>query len=101
MVAYVFDRILAKGVRAGQLPARTQGARDWFREAARKTSASPEGIMRGADKSDFANSGAFGAMFMFYYDPKHKATLPYYDTFIGGPTFRIYHTNIILETFKN
>jgi hypothetical protein len=35
-VAAVFDSIITQGVRAGQIPARTQGARDWFRETASK-----------------------------------------------------------------
>ena len=34
MVAYVFDTILQRGVAAGEVPARTRAARDWFRETA-------------------------------------------------------------------
>jgi len=33
-VATIFDTIITQGVRSGQIPARTQGARDWFRETA-------------------------------------------------------------------
>ena len=40
-MASKFDEILAQGVRAGQIPARTQGARDWFRNKAIGTSATP------------------------------------------------------------
>lgn len=85
MVAYVFDRILAKGVRDGQIPARTQTARDWFRDTAKGArEASPRHIMKGTGESRFLNSirGAqLGKMYMFYYDPKTKKKLKYYDTF--------------------
>jgi hypothetical protein len=34
-MASLFDDILVQGVRSGQIPARTQQARDWFRDKAR------------------------------------------------------------------
>ena len=34
MATSVFDTILTKGVRAGQVPARTQKARPWYRQTA-------------------------------------------------------------------
>lgn len=80
MVAYVYDKILSQGVRAGNLPGRTQDARKWFRDTAQTTRTTPESIMRG-DKSRFTNRTALGRMYMFYYDPKHKKTLKTYDTF--------------------
>ena len=80
MVAYVFDRILSQGVRGGQLPGRTQAARDWFRDTAKTTRATPEQIMRG-DTTRFTNRTMLGRMYMFYYDPKHKKTLKTYDRF--------------------
>ena len=80
MVAYVFDKILSDGVRAGQLPGRTQTARDWFRDTAKNTSTTPESIMRG-DKTRYTNRTMLGKMYMFFYDPKHKKTLKTYDTF--------------------
>ena len=33
-MAILFDEILTKGVRAGQMPARTQAAREWYRNSA-------------------------------------------------------------------
>jgi hypothetical protein len=80
MVAYVFDKILSDGVRAGQLPGRTQTARDWFRDTAKNTRTTPESIMRG-DKTRYTNRTMLGKMYMFFYDPKHKKTLKTYDTF--------------------
>lgn len=79
-MASKFDEILAQGVRAGQIPARTQGARDWFRNKARSTSATPEAIVRG-EKARYKNRVSMGKMYLFNYDPKTKATLPYYDRY--------------------
>ena len=79
-MASKFDEILAQGVRAGQIPARTQGARDWFRDKARGTSATPEAIVRG-EKARYKNRISMGKMYLFNYDPKTKATLPYYDRY--------------------
>ena len=77
-MADLFDKILADGVRQGQIPARTQGARDWFRETA-------SGKRVTASQLDELNakraSGLFqpGSMFLFKYDAKYKDVLPYWD----------------------
>ncbi len=80
MVAYTFDSILAKGVRAGQVPARTDTARKWFRDTAKSTKIEPYKLMN-EDKTKLVNRATIGKMYLFSYDPKHKKTLPYYDTF--------------------
>ena len=80
MVSKVFDEILAKGVRSGQIPARTQQSRDWFRTAAKKTKVTPESVIR-SERTRFKNRVTMGKMYLFNYDPKHKATLPYYDRY--------------------
>ena len=82
-MATVFDDLLLKGVRQGELPARTQQSREWFRNQARTSSVRGD---RGAsqlvrDKSRFANRALLGGMYFFFYDPKTKAKLPYYDRF--------------------
>jgi len=80
-MATVFDDLLLKGVRSGQIPARSQDARDWFRDKAKTTrGATPEKIVRG-NREALKNRPAIGRMYHFYYDPKGKQTLPYYDTF--------------------
>lgn len=79
MVAYVFDNILAKGVRAGQVPARTQDARDWYRGAARRTNTTPSSLIKASE--NYTRSAEPGSMILFQYDPKTKKKLPYYDTF--------------------
>ena len=82
-MATVFDDLLLKGVRKGELPARTQQSREWFRNQARTSSVRGD---RGAsqivrDKTRIANRPSIGRMYFFSYDPKYKATLPYYDRF--------------------
>ncbi len=82
-MAYVFDKILAAGVRAGELPGRTKRAREWYRSSATNAQATPSGLMKADEsKSKFSSSGASpGGLYLFQYNPKHKKTLPYYDTF--------------------
>lgn len=81
-MAQIFDDILLKGIRAGQLPSRNSTARVWYREKAKEAGKINETtFFRTADTDRFRNSSQFriGSMYMFMYDPKHKETLPYYD----------------------
>jgi hypothetical protein len=80
-VATVFDSIITQGVRSGQIPARTQGARDWFRETARKISRVNERTLMKGDTARLVSNPIVGQMYMFYYDPKYKEELAYYDRF--------------------
>lgn len=82
-MASVFDEILLKGIRSGHAPAKEQAARDWFRSTAKKTTktkANPTAMMK-SDKARLKTRPAMGALYSFYYDPKHKKTLPYFDRF--------------------
>ena len=81
-MAKIFDDILLKGIRAGQMPSRNSTARVWYREKAKEAGKINEtSFFRSTDSDRFKNTGQFriGSMYMFYYDPKHKDTLPYYD----------------------
>jgi len=80
MPAFTFDQLLARGTSAGKVPARTQDARNWYRNAAKKTSVSDSQLMR-SDRDKLKQNAAIGKMYAFFYDPKHKKTLPYYDRF--------------------
>lgn len=75
----VFDDILTKGVREGQIPARTQAARNWYRQTALNTKVQPNQLQ--GDKTRTTNKVEVGSMYMFQYDPKTKDKLPFYDTF--------------------
>lgn len=84
MVAKVFDDILLKGIRSGQVPARTAEARNWYRDQAKqvnKSAAQGDKLIREAGRDRYENRFRLGHMYMFAYDPKHKETLPYYDRF--------------------
>lgn len=84
MVAKVFDDILLRGIRSGEVPARTNASRDWYRQQAKttaKSSADPEKIIREMGADRYENRFRLGQMYMFHYLPKHRETLPYYDRF--------------------
>jgi hypothetical protein len=90
----LFNRLELQAFRAGVTP-RTKESREWFRKkSSNLRSINREQLMnedplkrRAAAKAD--DSGLIGTMQMFFYDPKHKKTLPYYDAFplviIVGP----------------
>jgi hypothetical protein len=81
-MASLFDDILVQGVRSGQIPSRTQQARDWFRDKARTQRSArvyPANLMKEAGAK--VDSPRPGYMYHFFYDPKTKKTLPYYDRF--------------------
>ena len=84
MAASKFNDILLKGIRSGQVPARSDAARDWYRNEAKKTkrtisSSRVESEMK--DRAVPTSKLSPGNMFFFSYDAKHKDTLPYYDKF--------------------
>lgn len=96
-MAILFDELLTKGVRSGQIPARTQGAREWYRNAAKNYGATERkgGARKGKvdygrinekklinqEKARLVTSIEPGSMYMYMYDPKWKETLPFYDRF--------------------
>lgn len=77
----IFDTVLTKGVRAGQIPARTSEARKWYRDTAQSYNRINERTLMKGDAERLTNKPMVGSMYMYYYDPKHKKTLPYYDMF--------------------
>lgn len=85
-MAQVFNDILLKGIRAGKVPARTDAARDWYRNQAKnvsKNEVSDTKMIRElkTERGVTTRRAIPGAMYAFAYDAKHKATLPYYDKF--------------------
>jgi len=75
----VFDTLLLRGIRSGEVPARTQAARDWFRNTAKGTTISRHEIL--AEKTRFVNKVEPGKMYMFQYYAKLRNKLPYWDAF--------------------
>jgi len=85
-MAKVFDDILLKGIRTGQVPGRTQDAREWYRNQAKalpKKNQTDRLIRELRTDQNRRQDTRFllGNMYLFAYDPKHKDTLPYYDRF--------------------
>ena len=80
-MAILFDEILTKGIRAGQVPAREATARDWYRDTAKSYSRINEGKLMRGDADRLTARPLIGSMYMFDYDAKHKDTLPYFDRF--------------------
>lgn len=80
-MASLFDEILVKGIKSGQMPARSSTAREWFREKAKSLGKISETKILRDDKSRLKNRSVIGKMYFFMYDAKHKKTLPYYDSF--------------------
>jgi hypothetical protein len=76
----VFDNILLDGIRSGRMPSRTTQAREWYRSRAQQTTTTPTALMR-QNKSKLTTGFAPGNLYLFNYNPKTKADLPYYDTF--------------------
>ena len=77
----IFTEILKKGIDSGMLPARTQEARDWYRNQAKRVIGVDGSKLMSSDPTRFRQMVVPGRMYMYFYDPKFKKTLPYYDTF--------------------
>jgi len=83
-MAQVFDKILLRGIKSGKAPAKTSEAREWYRTQAKKVGKS--GVLDG-DKiikespSQAVDKIKLGNLYLFTYDAKHAATLPYFDRF--------------------
>ena len=85
MAASLFNDILLRGIRSGQVPARTDAARKWYRDTAQKSVKNGPinaGRVERELKDRGANTSAVGNMYFFAYEAKHAKTLPYYDKFL-------------------
>src|SRR5210317_1496333 len=76
----IFNRLELQALRAGITP-RTKESREWFRKKASTLKVNRRELMKEEPLKTNADRGGVGSMQMFFYDPKHKETLPYYDTF--------------------
>jgi hypothetical protein len=80
-MATLFQGILERGMREGHLPNRSKAARDWYRNQASEIKKVNENSFMKSDVSRLRTQISPGNLYAFYYDPKHKETLPYYDMF--------------------
>lgn len=89
-MASLFQKLTIDAFRAGINP-RTKESRDWFRRKAQDLRrVNRRSLLQDEDvKLVNRQNPLIGSMNMFFYDPKHKDTLPYFDRFplviIVGP----------------
>lgn len=76
----LFQTLELEAFRAGITP-RTQQSREWFRKRAAQLKTINRSQLMREEPVVLRNQTAVGSMYMFFYDPKHKETLPYYDAF--------------------
>ena len=75
---------LKDAIKTNQVTAKARAAGNWFRSIVNRTRGAfsdetPQKILS-RQESTVANA-LLGRMYFYSYNPKHKATLPYYDTF--------------------
>jgi hypothetical protein len=84
----IFQNLELDAFRAGITP-RTRESRNWFRNKAQQLRRVNRDALMNEEPIKKESNEVIGGMYMFYYDPKTKATLPYYDKFplvvIVGP----------------
>lgn len=76
----IFQRLELQAFRAGITP-RTKESREWFRKKIKNMRSIKREALMKEDPLKQTSQEIVGSMYMFFYDPKHKATLPYYDAF--------------------
>jgi len=77
-MAKLLDRIKASLAKEGLTP-RTNAARTWLRAKVKELNPSRAALMR--DSERLKSSSMIGRMYFYFYDPKTKDSLPYYDRF--------------------
>lgn len=78
-MASLFDKLEIEAFRAGITP-RTKESMKWFRNKAQQLNPNRSSLLKD-DALTLTSRPRVGDMYMYYYDPKHKETLPYYDRF--------------------
>ena len=76
----LFQKLELEAFRAGINP-RTKESREWFRNKAQQLRRVNRNALMSEDPISQENKFEPGGMYMFFYDPKTKDTLPYYDKF--------------------
>ena len=75
---------LKDAIKTNQVTAKARTAGNWFRSIVNRTkgkfsSETPQKILSRTEQLE--SKSVLGKMYFYSYDPKHKATLPWYDTF--------------------
>ena len=77
-MAKLLDRIKTSLAKEGLTP-RTNASRAWLRAKVKDLKPTSSALMR--DKDRLKNTSMIGKMYFYFYDPKTKDTMPYYDRF--------------------
>jgi hypothetical protein len=77
-MAYLLDRIKESLAKEGYNP-RTSAARQWLRAKVNDLKPTPATLMR--DRQRLRDNTFIGKMYFYFYDPKTKDSMPYYDRF--------------------
>jgi hypothetical protein len=77
-MAYLINRINQELAKSGYKTG-AANSRNWLRAKIAELKPTPQTLMR--DKKRLQETQFIGGMFFFYYDPKTKDSLPYYDRF--------------------
>ena len=80
MASDLFQKVEFEAFRAGINP-RTKESRDWFRKKVQNMRGINRRELMNNDPIKKRNRSAVGSMYMFFYDAKHRKTLPYWDSF--------------------
>ena len=82
MVTSVFQTLTEKAQTAKIDPKNAMASREWYRStAAKMIQINNNRVIDPKNVRSNINIQNIGQMFMFFYDPKNKQTLPYYDRF--------------------
>ena len=79
-MSQIFQRLELQAFRAGITP-RTKESRSWFQQKIKNLRSINRTALMKEEPLKQTTQAIVGGMYMFFYDPKHKDTLPYYDTF--------------------
>jgi len=77
-MAKLLDRIKSSLAKEGLTP-RTNASRAWLRAKVKDLKPTSSGLMK--DRDRLKNKSMIGRMYFYFYDPKTKDTMPYYDRF--------------------
>ena len=94
----IFQKLEYEAFRAGITP-RSRESMDWFRRKAQSMGRVNRRQLMNQEPVELRNRGILGNMYMYFYDPKTKDTLPYYDSFpltivVGPATGGFYGLNL-------
>jgi len=79
-MASLFDTLQAQAFRAG-VTARTNASKKWFQANVKKLGQVNRTSLLKDDALEPSSRNIAGNMYMYFYDPKYKDELPYYDRF--------------------